>query len=181
MPRTIRTVKQSNPHTTEANRMNISYYKANSPAKAFEIASKDTKTWRFPEMDALSEMAQLLSDGYRPPQDGLAKSCYCSRGWFKLFGPEAKGYGIALVQLKGHESGIADPAAQEVLDYHREHRGEELFAEALLICAEHISSIEDLDTAYEKLLAGHLIEKTTKTVTVTNGDESHRRPAYRVR
>src|SRR6516165_6794316 len=100
--------------------MDIYFYKATSPAEAFEMASKDTKTWGFPEMDALTEMARLLREGYQHHQDGLAKSCFCSRGWFKLFGPEAKGYGIALVQLQGHESGIANPAAQEVLEYHRE-------------------------------------------------------------
>jgi hypothetical protein len=161
--------------------MDIHFYRANSPAEAFEVASKDTKKWGFPEMDALTEMARLLRDGYEPRQDGMAKSCFCSRGWFKLFGPEAKGYGIALVQLQGHEVGIADDAAQEVLDHHREHRGEEMYAEALMVCAEHISSIEDLDAAYEKLLAGNLIVKTGKTVTVTDGDKKHQRPAYRVR
>jgi hypothetical protein len=132
-------------------------------------------------MDALTEMAQLLRDGYTPKQDGMAKSCFCGRGRFKLFGPEAKGYGIALVMLQGHEAGIDDPAAQEVLDYHREHPGEEMYAEALLVYAEHISSIEDLDVAYEKLLAGNLIVKTNKTVMVPDGDEKHQRPAYRTR
>lgn len=161
--------------------MEIHYYKARSPAEAFEIASKDTKKWGFPEMDALMEMAQLLRDGYTPKQDGMAQSCVCGRGWFKLFGPEAKGYGIALVMLQGHEAGIDDPAAQEVLDHHREHAGEEMYAEALLAYAEHISSIEDLDAAYEKLLASNLIVQTNKTLTVTDGDKKHQRPAYRTR
>jgi len=161
--------------------MEIDYYKASSPAEAFEMASKDTKTWAFPEMDGLTEMAQLLRNGYTPKQDGMAKSCFCSRGWFKLFGPGARGYGIALVVLKGYEAGIDDPAAQEVLDHHREHRGQEMYAEALLTCSEHISSIEDLDAAYEKLLSGNLIVKTNKTVTVTDGDQKHQRPAYRTR
>lgn len=161
--------------------MKVHYYMANSPSEAFEIASEDTKKWGFPEMDALTEMAQLLRDGYTPMQEGMAKSCYCTRGWFKLFGPESKGYGIGLVILHGHEVSTDDPAAQEVLNHHREHRGEEMYAEVLLSCAEHISRIEDLDEAYAKLLAANLLVRTKKTVTVIDGNNRHQRPAYRTR
>jgi hypothetical protein len=161
--------------------MDIHYYIASSPAEAFEMASKDTTTWGFPEMDALAEMGQLLREGHEPPQEGLGKSCFCTRGWFKLFGPEARGYGIALVVLQGHECGIDDPAAQEVLDHHREHRGEEMYAEALLVYSEHVSGIDDLDRAYKMLLDGNLIKKTDKTVTVMDGYQKHQRPTYLVR
>jgi hypothetical protein len=161
--------------------MDIHYYIASSPAEAFELASKDTTRWGFPEMDALTEMAELLRDGHEPRQDGRGKSCFCAHGWFKLFGPAAKGYGIALVLLQGHECGLDDPAAQEVLNHHREYRGEEMYAEALLVHSEHVSGIDDLDRAYELLLAGNLIERTDKTVTETNGDKKHQRPTYRVR
>ena len=160
--------------------MDIHYYQANSHFEAFELASKDTKNWGFREMDALTEMAQLLRNGYMPQKEGMATSCFSSRGWFNLFSSDAKGYGIGLVSLQGHEAGIDDLAAQEVLEHHREHRDQEMYAGSLLIFAEYISSIKDLDAAYEKLLAAKLMVKLNKTVTVANGDKKFRRPAYRI-
>ena len=40
--------------------MDVYFYATNSPADAFELA------WGFPEMDALTEMARLLREGYQP-------------------------------------------------------------------------------------------------------------------
>ena len=35
----------------------VHYYKTNSLADALEVVSKDTKTWNFPAMEALAELA----------------------------------------------------------------------------------------------------------------------------
>jgi hypothetical protein len=43
--------------------------------------------------------------------------------------------------------------------------GQEMYAEALLVYGEHILTNEDPGTAYEKLLVGHVIERTGKTAT----------------
>ena len=43
--------------------MDIHNYKTDSLADAFEMASKDTKTWDFPAMEALAELAENAHAG----------------------------------------------------------------------------------------------------------------------
>jgi hypothetical protein len=163
--------------------MNIHRYQASSPAEAFEMASKDSKNWDFAAMDALTQMAEAIRNGFTPTMTiGSGKTYACAAGSFLMFDDEPhRGYGISLVGLTGHEVGIDDPAAQEVLDHHREHRGQELYAYRLLTWSQHIDSIDDLDEAYKNLLEGDLIEKTGRTVGVTVDDAQYERPAYVVR
>ncbi len=96
-------------------------YNADSLADAFEMASKDATTWDFPAMEALAELAECAREGSLTGlQTGLGKIYACTRGQFKVYGDSKTAYGIALLILFGRESGIDDPAAAEILEYHRD-------------------------------------------------------------
>jgi hypothetical protein len=114
---------------------------------------------------------------------GSGRVCPCAGGTFMLFEDKLKvrGYGIALQMLSGHEEGIDDDAAREILKYHRDRLDQEFFADQLLVWADHIGSLADLDRGYALLEEANLIERTNKTVNVTEGDKQNRRPAFVVR
>ena len=130
--------------------MNIYRYQAASPADAFEAASKDASRWNFNEMLALGEMADKLRNGYPlNAQRNTIKSCICKAGFFKLFENDLpRGYGIGCICLFGHESGVADDAAQEILDFHREQPEQATYAAPLLVWSEYVSTISELDRGY---------------------------------
>ena len=161
--------------------MEIRYYKVGSPAEAFDEASRDTKYWRFAEMDALAEMAQRFRDGFSPTMRlGSGKVCPCTQGSFMLFDDKLQdeGYGIGLQVLHGHEVGIDDDVAQEILDYHQDRLDQEFFADQLLVWADHVASLDDLDRGYAVLEETHLVERTGGAVTVSYDGKQHRRPAF---
>ena len=135
-------------------------------------------------MDALAEMAQRFRDGFSPTMRlGSGKVCPCTQGSFMLFDDKLqdKGYGIALQVLHGHEVGIDDDIAQEILDYHRDRLDQEFFADQLLVWADHVASLADLDHGYALLEEALLVERTGRTVTVRYDDKQYRRPAFIVR
>ena len=150
--------------------MNIYYYNAATPADAFDSASKDATRWSFAEMLGLGRMAEAIRSGFIPAKrPGNKWACFCECGFFLLFGPnQTKGYGISVVLLKGHETGIDDPIAQEILDFHRVHRAKECFASPLLTWSQHISSIDDLDRGYHLLEQAQLLAPTGSISKVEN-------------
>jgi hypothetical protein len=164
--------------------MNIYRYQAASPADAFEAASKDASHWNFNEMLALAEMADKLRNGYPlNAQRSTIKSCVCKAGFFKLFEDDLpRGYGIGCICLFGHESGVADDAAQEILDFHREQPEQATYAAPLLVWSEYISKIAELDRGYELLLRSGFVTQSKEEVVVS--DEVGRkvkRPKYKLR
>jgi hypothetical protein len=162
--------------------MDIHYYKAASLAHAFEIASKDTATWEFPAMETLAELAEHARRGsLKGMQMGLGTIYACTRGQFKVNVDSKKGYGVALLSLTGRESGVEDPAAAEILEYHRDRPEEELYADQLLVWSGNVSDINALDAGYELLLRAQFLVKTDSTVQVTVGDAPVERPKYRLR
>jgi hypothetical protein len=163
--------------------MDIYRYQASSPAEAFEAASKDFKTWNFREMEALGQMAEAIRNGFKPQtKTGSGHNYFCEAGNFLLFDDGSpRGLGIMLVSLFGRENGIDDDAAQELLEHHRDRRGQELYAHELTDCSDHIESVADLDSAYQKLLEANLIERTESTVQVTVDGVQYERPTYVLR
>lgn len=160
------------------------HYKADSLAEAFEMASKDTKTWTFPAMEALAELAALArKNSLRGNKVGMGKIYSSSLGHFQVFddSKKVKGYGIALVALIGRESGIDDPAAAELLEFHRARPEVELYADPLVGFSEHIADINGLDAGYELLMRAGFLSRTDAIVEVTVGDEKVERPKYRLR
>lgn len=164
--------------------MNIHYYKADSLADAFELASRDTKTWTFPAMEALTELAaDARKNSLRGEKVGMGVIYSCSLGHFQVFddSKKVKEYGIALVGLNGRESGIDDPAAAEILEFHRDRPEKELYAEQLLVFSEYVPDINVLDAGYELLTQAKFLVRTDSIVQVTAGDEKVERPKYRLR
>ena len=162
--------------------MVIYYYNTDSLSDAFEMASKDARTWSFPEMEALSELAVSarhgLLNGTRMGQHTIYSF---TGGQFVVIVDPNKGYGIALLTLTGHEFGIDDPAGAEILAYHRDRPEVELYADQLIVFSENIQDINQLDAGYELLLRAKFIVRTDSTVLVTVGDATAERPKYRLR
>jgi hypothetical protein len=161
--------------------MDIHYYKTDSLADAFEMASKDTKTWDVPAMEALAELAAGARSGsLSSTHIGLGRIYACTRGQFKVNFDSKKGHGIALVSLTGRESGIDDPTAAGILEYHRDRPEEELYADQLIVLSENVLDINALDAGYEQLLRARFLVQTDSTVQVAAGDAMVERPKYRL-
>jgi|GEM_PF-1746263 len=160
--------------------MNIYYYQADSLADAFEMASRDTKKWNFPAMEALAELAVgVRRDLLKGMKMGKNKIYSGLLGQFVVV-ESKQGYGLGLLGLTGRESGIDDPAAAEILEFHRDRPEEELFAEQLVIFSEHVSDIYALDAGYELLTRAGFLVRTDSIVQLTVGDETILRPQYRL-
>ena len=160
-------------------------YEANVPAEAFEKASKDPATWDndFATLEAFQTMAAALRDGSAViMRMGIDPLYACHRGNFKV-ATKTKGFAIAVVSITGHEVGIADPAAAEVLAFHRYNRGKALYADQLLVHSEHIETIDQLDAAYA-LLGGAplrpMIKRGAEVVKVKAGDKECERATFMV-
>ena len=163
--------------------MQSHYYEASDPAEAFEKASKDPKTWDFDfaTLVAFQAMATALQDGSAVITPMGVDPCYaCSRGNFRV-ATKLKGFGIAVVSITGHEVGVADPAAAEVLAFHRYHRQQALYADQLLVHSQHVETIDRLDAAYA-LLEGTpvrpMIERGEGTVKVNVDGKEYERPTF---
>lgn len=164
--------------------MMIYYYQTETPAEAFDAASKDDAHWNHAERMALGEMATAFREGFTPSEHlGSGRICSCDSAAFLLFDDNGgRGYGISLLQLPGHESGIDDPVAQELLDLHRIRRGEAFFADSLLIWSASRATLADLDHGYQLLVQARFIDRTDTMVTIKDGNaESHQRPAFMCR
>ncbi len=161
--------------------MNMYYYQADSLADAFEMASRDTKKWNFPAMEALAEIAvgvrRDLLQGNKPRTSRIYSG---SLGQFIVIVDSKKGYGFGLLSLTGREAGIEDPTAAEILEFHRDRPEEELFAEPLVIFSEHVQDIYALDAGYELLTQAGFLVRTDSIVELTVGDETILRPQYRL-
>ena len=163
--------------------MQSHYYKASDPGEAFEKASKDPQTWNFEfaTLEAFKTMTTAIRDGSAVilPM-GVDPLYACSRGDFRV-ATKMEGFGIAVVSIKGHESGVQDPAAAEVLAFHRYHRGEALYAKQLLVHSQHVETIDKLDAAYA-LLEGTplrpMIERGNGTVKVEVDGEEYEKPTF---
>ncbi len=162
--------------------MDIYYYKTDSLADAFEMASKDPRTWDFPAMEALAELADNARAGTLAGMKmGLGTIYACTGGQFKVNVDSNKGYGIALLSLTGRESGIDDPTAAEILEYHRNRPDQDLYADQLLVFSENVLDINALDAGYDLLLQAQFLVRTNSTVPVTVGEATVERPKYRLR
>lgn len=111
----------------------------------------------------------------------MSRTCSSPRGQFQVFTDPKKGIGISLLSLTGREAGIDDPAAAEILDYHRDRPGEELYADQLIVFSKNVADINGLDAGYELLMRAGFLSRTESIVEVTVGDEKVERPKFRLR
>jgi hypothetical protein len=166
--------------------MQSHYYEVSDPAEAFEKASKDPRAWDFDfaTLEAFQAMATALRDGSAViTAMGVDPFYACSRGNFRV-AKKPKGFAIAVVSITGHEAGVANPAAAEVLAYHRYHRRKAVYADPLLVHSQHVVTIEQLDAAYALLESTPLrpmIERGEETVTVIVNGEEYQRPTFVVK
>jgi hypothetical protein len=159
--------------------MPSSYYEASDPAEAFQKASRDLATWNydFGTLEAFQAMAAIRDGSAFIPRIGTDPLCACRLGHLRI-SRKPNGFAIAVVTITGPESGIADPAAAEVLDLHRYRRGQAFHSEQLLIYSQPVDTIEQLDAAYALLEEALLIERGQGMVTVTWDGEEYERPIY---
>ncbi len=137
--------------------------------------------WNFPAMEALAELAVAVRrDLLKGMKVGKSTTYSRSLGQFSVFVDSKKGFGIGLLSLTGRESGIDDPTAAEILEFHRDRPEEELFAEPLVIFSEHVPDIYALDAGYELLTQAGFLVRTDSIVQLTVGDETILRPQYRL-
>lgn len=163
--------------------MQSHYYEASDTAEAFEKASKDPGTWDsdFATLEAFQTMATAIRDGSAVITSmGVDPFYACYRGNFRV-SKKPKGFGIAVVSITGHEAGIEDPAAAEVLAFHRFHRGKALYAYQLITYSESVNTIDELDAAYALLEGAPLrpmIERGKEKVKVIVDGEEYEKPKF---
>lgn len=156
--------------------MEIHYYKTDSVAVAFAMASKDAKNWDFRTLKALAELAAETCAGLlQRIKMGMSTICTNSGGQFNVFLGSKRGIGIGLLSLTGRESGIDDPAAAEILDYHRDLPNVGFYADQLVGFSPNFPDIDALDAAYELLTRAGFLIRTNSTAL---GDKKLQRPAY---